>query len=176
MNANENNPEGKEKFIIHLGTTVLSGSGFISGGVVKLRRDKKQDLLGSAKDFLKAADRCLNGCKLQKGVEMLIVPGAVCASFACELFIKYIILVDKGEYVYGHPLYDLFKKCGKEIQSALIARRPNIVEIFERNNTQFVDVRYHHEEEIVSFRHQELLQTAELLSKFIEERYPNEKI
>jgi len=80
-----------------------------------------------------------------------------------------------GQEVRGHRLANLFKKCSKEIQFALIERKTNILEIFERNNEQFVEARYHHEKESISFRQQELLQTAELLSRFVAEKYPNPK-
>ncbi|MDR4507193.1 MAG: HEPN domain-containing protein [Candidatus Brocadiaceae bacterium] len=136
---------------------------------------RKEDLLDSATSFLKAADRCLSGCKAEEGIEMLTVPGAVCASFSCELFLKYILLVENGEEVRGHNLADLFKKCSKEIQTELIERNTSILAILERNNTQFVEARYHHEKDLISFCQQELLQAAELLSKYVAERYPKSK-
>lgn len=165
-------PQKKDKDFIHLGTFEFSGKGpgNYSGGVVKLYSNPKEDLLESAKSFLKAADRCLNSCKVEDGIEMLTVPGTVCASFSCELFLKYI-LIENGEEPREHRLADLFRKCRKEIQSSLAELRTDILEVLERNNTQFVDVRYHHEVNRISFRPQEMLQVAELLSKFVAERY-----
>lgn len=91
----EDNQEKKAK-IIHLGSFDSSGKtpGSYIGGVAKLFRDPKNDLLDSAKSFLKAADRCLNSCKVEAGTEILMVPGAVCAAFSCELFLKYILLIE----------------------------------------------------------------------------------
>jgi HEPN domain-containing protein len=166
----------KNKNIIHLGSFDFSGKGpgTYSSGVVKLYSKPKEDLLASAESFLKAADRCLNGSKVEEGVDELIIPGTVCASFACELFLKYILLVEKNEKIKVHYLADLFRKCSKETQNALIELRSDILDIFERNNTHFVEARYHHEENVFSFRQQELLQVAEVLSKYITEGYPNE--
>ena len=160
------------KIIAHFGTIQVGGKGpgTYSGGVVKLWATPKQDLLDSATSFLKAADRCLNSCKVEEGVEMLTVPGTVCASLSCELFLKFIILAETGEAVKGHHLLDLFKKCPKDIQFALLERNSGIVDVLERNNSQFVEARYHHEKEIFSFCQPELLQTAELLSEYVAER------
>ena len=175
MSNDENNLKDKSNNIIHLGSFDFAGkgSGSFLGGVVKLYADHKEDLLDSAKSFLKAADRCLNSCKVEDGVEILIVPGAVCASFACELFLKYIIIAESGEKAKGHHLAELFRKCSNDTQLALTELRTDIIEILERNDTQFVEARYQHEKNCISFRQQELVQTAELLSKFITERYQN---
>jgi HEPN domain-containing protein len=177
MNEDKKIPQESNNVIAHFGTFDFTGKGpgTYCGGVVKFRANPKRDLLDSASSFLKAADRCLNGCKVEEGTEMLTVPGAVCASFSCELFLKYILLVENGEEVRGHDLADLFKKCSKEIQTALTERNTSILTILERNNTQFVEARYHHEKESISFCQQELLQAAELLSRFVAERYPNKK-
>jgi HEPN domain-containing protein len=173
MSDNKNSHPEKAKTFIHLGSFDFSGKGpgTYSGGVVKLYSNPRKDLLDSAESFLKAADRCLNGCKVEVGMEMLTVPGAVCASFACELYLKYILLVENGEAARGHRLADLFRKCSKEIQSAVAALRADIVDILQRNTSQFVEIRYHHERECISFCQQELLQVAELLSRFVTDRY-----
>ena len=176
MTDEKNSNKEKSKTFIHLGSFDFSGKGpgTYSGGVVKLYSNPKEDLLASAESFLKAADRCLNGCKVEEGIEELIIPGTVCASFSCELFLKYILIVENDEEVRGHRLADLFRKCSKEVQTALTELRTDILEILERNNEQFVEARYHHEEDIISFRQHELLQTAELLARFVAERYQNE--
>jgi hypothetical protein len=167
MNINEKN---------NLGTFDFSGKGpgTFAGGVAKLHKDEKKDLLDSAESFLKAADRCLNSCRVEEGVEQLIIPGTVCASFSCELFLKYILLIENDKDVTGHGLANLFCKCSADVQTALSDLRADILEIFERNNKQFVEARYHHETDSISFRPQELLQTAELLSGFITKRNQNE--
>ena len=176
MDKDKNKSQEESKVIAHFGTFDLAGKGpgTFCGGVVKLRANPQEDLLDSAMSFLKAADRCLNGCKVEEGIEMLTVPGAVCASFSCELFLKYILLIENGQEARGHSLTDLFGKCSESIQSAIVDRKAGILEIFERNNTQFVEARYHHEKDIVSFRQQELLQAAELLSNYIKEKYKKE--
>ncbi len=172
MTDNNKEQNGPRK-IIHLGSFDFAGkgAGTYSGGVVKLYGKPEEDLLASAESFLKAADRCLSSCKVEAGIEMLTVPGTVCASFSCELFLKYILLKENGEAATGHKLLDLFQKCSAEVQAILIRRRSDILEILERNNSHFVDARYHHENNGFSFRQQELLQTAEIFSKFVRERY-----
>ena len=162
--------------IIHLGTFKVGGKGPGSyvGGVAKLRADPERDLLSAADSFLTAADRCLNSCKHEDGVEMLTVPGAVCASLSCELFLKYVVLKESGSHTKGHKLDELFLECSDEAQTALVDRRADIREVFERNSAQFVGARYHHESEQFSFRQQELLQAAELLSAFVREIFQGE--
>jgi HEPN domain-containing protein len=162
--------------VIHLGTFDFSGKGpgTYSLGVAKLWPDPERDLLSEADSFRKAADRCLNGCKDEVGIEMLTVPGAVCAALSCELFLKYILLKEHCETTKGHKLDELFSKWSAEAQAALMNRRVDIRELFERNRDHFADARYHHERNQYSFRQQELLQTAELLSAFVHERYPDD--
>jgi len=110
MSNKMNSPKKKSKPIIHLGTFKFSGEseGTYSLGVAKLYPDLKKDLLDSAESFLKAADRCLNSCKVEEGIEQLTTPGAVCASFSCELFLKYILLIENGKNAVGHDLANLF--------------------------------------------------------------------
>ena len=147
------------------------GSGVYSCGVVKLSANPEKDLLDTATSFLKAADRCLNGCMVDNGVEMLTVPGTVCASLSCELFLKYILLIETGKKVHVHPLVDLFKKCSEKVKSDLIERNASFLTILERNNRSFEKSRYHHERNTFSFCQTELLQTAELLFDYIKERF-----
>jgi HEPN domain-containing protein len=98
----------------------------------------------------------------------------VCASFSCELFLKYIFLVENGKQAPDtHSLLDLFNQCSKETQSALVEHKTEIPEIFKRNRNQFKDARYHHEKDCISFCQQELMQTAEVLSRFVKSKYPN---
>lgn len=161
---------------IHLGTFDLGGKGpgTYLGGVVKLRADPDRDLLDQAESFRKAADRCLNSCNVEDGVEILTVPGAVCAALSCELFLKYVVLKERGAQTKGHRLDELFLEWSSEAQTALLDQRVDVREVFERNNEHFVGARYHHETDCFSFRQQELLQTAELLSAFTHERFPDE--
>ena len=175
MDNFKNKSEEDSKLIAHFGKFDFSGKGpgTFCDGMVKRSANPQEDLLDSANSFLKAADRCLNGCKVEEGVEILIVPGTVCASLSCELFLKYILLIESGQEAKIHSLGDLFKKCSKEIQSDLIERKASILSILARNNSKFVKARYHHEEDILSFCHSELLQTAEMLSTYVTEKYPH---
>ena len=163
-------PEGA----IHLGTFNLAGKepGTYTAGVFKLYGDPEKDLLGSADSFRQAADRCLNGCKVEPGVEMLTVPAAVCAAFAVELYLKYIHLAETGKRPpKGHKLVALFCACSAEVQEALRKARPDLASVLARNDEHFVAARYHHETGQFSFRQQELLQLAESFSEFIRNRY-----
>jgi HEPN domain-containing protein len=171
--TDNNKYQNEPQKIIHLGSFDFAGKGpgTYSGGVVKLYGKPEEDLLDSAESFLRAADRCLNSCKVEAGVEMLTVPGTVCASFSCELFLKYILLRENSEATTGHKLLDLFQKCSTGVQTSLRERKPDILEILERNNSHFVEARYHYENNGFSFRQQELLQTAEILSRFVRENY-----
>lgn len=170
----KDDPGKKPETIIHLGTVSLGGKGPGSyvAGVVKLRNEPKEDLLASAESFRKAAERCLNGGKIESGIQMLTVPGAVCAAFAIELYLKYALFEESGNPPpKGHKLSQLFASLTSEVQSILSKLRPDIVDVLKRNDEQFKEARYHHEFEQFSFRETELLQLAECLSKFVRERY-----
>jgi HEPN domain-containing protein len=173
MDKDENIENNTPKKIVSLGYFDFAGKGpgTYSCGVVKLNGNREKDLLDSAESFLKAADRCLNGLKIETGIEILTNPGTVCAALSCELFLKYILIKEKGKAVTGHKLDVLFKKCNTELQALLIERKPEILEILERNREQFLDARYHHENNEFSFREQEVFQTAEFFSKFVREKY-----
>ena len=166
-------PQNTNLKVLPFGTFDFGGKGpgTYLGGSIKISSDQEEDLLASAESFLKAADRCLNSCKDSPGIEILTVPGAVCASLSCELFLKYIILIETGKNFKKHELIHLFRLCSAEVRDALTKRRSDIHAIFESNNTYFVDARYHHEESQFCFRQQELLQTAELLSGFVRDEF-----
>jgi hypothetical protein len=166
---NQNLPPGT----IHLGTFNLSGKGpgTFAGGVVKLWNEPVRDLFHNALSFQKAAARCLNDCKVEPGIEMLTIPGTVCAAFACELFLKFIHLLESGAHPTGHDLFNLFDGLSEPVRASLVERRPDIEEVLERNRSHFLDARYHHEVDLFSFRQQELLQLADSLSMCIQDRY-----
>jgi hypothetical protein len=166
-------PPGIPPGSIHLGSFNFAGKGpgTFMGGVVKLVSKPDEDLLDAASSFYKAADRCLNGNKVEPGIELLTVPGAVCAAFACELFLKYIVLRETGKHPRGHKLDDLFQECSAQSRDQLASACPEILQVLQRNSTQFVQARYHHEQDLFSFRQQELLQTAEVLSVFVRTRF-----
>ena len=171
MSDTPNRPEGLPPGAIHLGTFTATGEGQFVSGVAKLWNDPESDLLETAESFLKAADRCLTGCKVEPGVEMLTVPGAVCAALACELYLKFIHLKESGKHPHGHDLVALFTSLDQSVRAVLVERRADIEEVLCRNRSHFVDARYHHELAQFSFRQQELLQLAESLSRFVQDRY-----
>lgn len=148
------------------------GPGSYIGGVFKLRGDLDKDLRSTALEFMKAADRCLNGNKEEEGVELLTVPGAVCAAFACELLLKLVLLRETGQHPRGHQLEILFGKCSEDFRLVMEQKLPGISELFVRNSTQFVDGRYHFEQHQFSFRQAELLLAAQLLTECAAERFP----
>jgi len=158
---------------IPLGTFNFAGKGpgTYLGGVVKIIGKPDADLLDAANSFLKAADRCLNGNRVEQGVELLIVPGAVCAAFSCELFLKYIVMRETGQAPRRHALDDLFQKCSAQSRDELARECPDILQMLQRNSEQFVEARYHHEEALFSFRQQEMLQIAEMLSRFVRSKF-----
>lgn len=137
----------------------------------KLFGEPAEDLLGSAVGFCKAASRCLNGLREEPGVEILIVPGSVCAALSCELFLKYIVLREKGAHSHGHNLEKLLQECSADCQAELAAKIPNIGVVLSRNNDHFVEARYHHEHSVFVYRQAELLQTAEALHAFVVGRF-----
>jgi len=126
-------PDGSEPGLIHLGTFTASGSGKFVAGVAKLWSGPEVDLLDAADSFCKAADRCLASCKVETGVEMLTVPGAVCAAFACELYLKYIHLKESGRHPRGHDLHGLFTRLSESVRAALVECRADVEEVLHRN-------------------------------------------
>jgi HEPN domain-containing protein len=164
-------PEGLPPGAIHLGTFTAVGPGQFVSGVLKLSNDPEADLLNTANSFRMAADRCLTSCKVMPGVEMLTVPGAVCAALASELYLKLIHLKESGHSSHGHDLVELFTSLGESTRAALVEIRSDIEEVLERNRSHFTGARYHHEVAQFSFRQQELLQLAESLSAWVQARY-----
>lgn len=171
MSEQPQHPDKQLRHSISLGTFEVRGTGEFSGGVVKLWNDPAKDLLEAATNFLSAADRCLNGNRIESGVTILTVPGAVCAAFSCELYLKYIVFMETGKHIRGHKLELLFKECSDRSQQSLIERRNDIFEVIQRNSDHFVKARYAHEEDIFSFRQQELLQIAETLSGYVKDHF-----
>lgn len=170
----DDQPEPPKPTIIHLGMMRAGdkGPGTYIGGVFKLRGDLGQDLRSAALDFVKAADRCLNANKEEAGVELLTVPGVVCAAFACELLLKFVLLRETSQHPRGHHLETLFRKCSEDFRLVMEQRLPGISELFVRNSTQFVDGRYHFEQPQFSFRQAELLLAAKSLTECVAARFP----
>lgn len=169
----DDQPDPPKPTIIHLGMMRAgdNGPGTYTGGVVKLSNDPEEELLATAHSFREAADRCLTGCKVVPDIEMLPVPGAVCAALACELYLKFIHLKESGYSRRGHDLLELYTNLGDLTWKALIELRPDIEEVLTRNRFHFTNARYHHELLQFSFRQQELLQLAEGLGVWIQARY-----
>lgn len=156
---------------IHLGTFSVTGPGEFVGGVVKLSNDPEQDLLATADSFVEAAARCLTSCRVVPGVEMLTVPGAVCAALACELYLKFVHLKEFGHSPHGHDLLELFTTLGDSTRNALAECKSDLEEVLRRNRFHFTSARYHHEVAQFSFRQQELLQLAESFRAWVQARY-----
>ena len=163
--------EGFPPGAIHLGTFTAEGPGHFVSGVLKLSNDPEADLLDTANSFRMAADRCLTSCKVVPGVEMLTVPGTVCAALACELYLKFIHVKESGHSPRGHDLVELFTSLGGSTRTELAELRSDIEQVLQRNRSHFTGARYHHEVAQFSFRQQELLQLAESLSAWVQVRY-----
>lgn len=164
-----------EDLIVHLGTIRAGhkGPGAYIGGVFKLKGDLDRDLRSTALEFVRAADRCLNGGKDEPGIEHLTVPGMVCAAFACELLLKFVLLRETGDHPRGHRLDVLFGHCSESFRDAMERKFPGALGMFVRNSTQFVDGRYHFEQDQFSFRQSEMLLAAETLRDCVEARFPD---
>jgi len=171
MSDQPKRPPGVPPNAIHLGTLTFKGSGQFSSGVLKLWNDPEEDLFDTARSFYQAADRCLTGNRIVPGIDMLTVPGAVCAALACELFLKFAHLKESGQTPRGHDLLDLFTSLPELAQKGLVTHRADVAEVLERNRAHFADARYHHEHEQFSFRQQELLEVAETLNRWTEKTY-----
>lgn len=172
LNMSKNKDSDYKDKIIHLGSIDFTGksSGVYSWGVAKLWKNYGQDLLESANSFLKAASRCINDGNGEDGEEVLLVPAEVCASFACELYLKYIIHKETGKEPKGHELLVLYNQLNEEHKLKISKHREDLIEFLERNNKQFVEARYHHENGPFGFRYQEIIQFAIYLSNYIAER------
>lgn len=168
----ETPPTPSDPRIIHLGMLRAEGPGTFVSGVFKLRGDPAKDLLESANDFTEAADRCLTAHRVEQGVSQLVVPGTVCAAFACELFLKYIVLRETGQHPRGHDLAELLGQLKELTRNSLSAQHPDVAEVLGRNADHFRDGRYHFELAQFSFRQAELLQTAKDLREFVAKTFP----
>ncbi len=134
-------PEGLPPGAIHLGTFTAVRPGQFVSRVLKLSNDPEADLLDTANSFRMAADRCLTSCKVVPGVEMLTVPGAVCAALACELYLKFIHLKESGHFPHGHDLVELFTGLGESTCAALAELRSDIEQVLQRNRSHFTGAR-----------------------------------
>ena len=159
---------------IHLGTVAAgaSGDGAYVGGVLKIRGTPAEDCYDTALEFLGAAQRCLNGNKITDGIPLLVVPGAVCATFACEMFLKYLVLRTGAKPQKWHNLLALFQDLSADTQNAITASIPSAVEVLTRNSLLFVEGRYHFEQPQFAFRHAEMLMLATALHKFCSDKFP----
>ena len=164
-----------DDIVVSFGTTNLSGKGLgsYSGGVVKLWKEYSDDLYISACQFHAAAKLCLNGNVIEEKIPIYLVPGVVCAAFACELALKWLIHRATGSEVKGHFLNELFDKLGDIDKAAIKAATRNLDQFLSNNKNLFVDARYHHEKSIFAFREQEILQFSDFLMSYIESLHHN---
>lgn len=163
-----------DKIILDFGATDLAdkGPGQYSGGTIKIQKDYATDTLSSARQFLEVARTCLNDNKIEKGQRSIqLVPGVVCAAFSCELSMKWLIHRHTGSEVKGHLLDELFENLAELDQNNLKKMISNFNEFVIRNRKMFIDARYHHEQNMFSFREQEILYFANQLISYIESQY-----
>ncbi|MBN2287648.1 MAG: HEPN domain-containing protein [Tissierellales bacterium] len=124
----------------------------------------ESDMYKVALDFLSGADKCLNGCIIDKENPMLLWSGVVCASFCIELFLKLIVFRQSGRKLKGHDLEKLFSELTKE-SSENIERKTAPSNIFQKIlksvALNFVNVRYEFEEDkLIQFQENFLLRMA----------------
>ena len=109
-----------------------------------------------ANNFKNAAERCDEMRPLPNGtVEWLPIPYCVNASFACELYLKFILDAEKIERGKTHYLNDLFYLLPNKIQDDVKKRVENDFKKMNENvgfetclmksGKMFVDWRYLHE-------------------------------
>ncbi|ACF12235.1 hypothetical protein Cpar_1843 [Chlorobaculum parvum NCIB 8327] len=157
---------------IHLGTVDLAGKGpgTFSMGTFKLSKDYRIDIFSSARQFLAAAEFCLNNGEIIEGKPMLLVPGVVCAAFACELCLKWLIYNETEEEVKGHRLTELYGLLSQDMQNHISAFQSAFSDFLQRNDDVFIKARYHHESELFAFRETEILQFAQFLVSTMESK------
>lgn len=160
----------EEKIILSFGTTDFSGKGpgSYSGGVIKLWKDYSADVLSSARQFQTAAKICLNDNKIEEGKTIQLVPGVVCAAFACELALKWLIHRASGTEAKGHCLDKLYEKLGDDAKANIRNFTNDFDQFIDRNKNLFVEARYHHEESVFAFREQEIIGFAHYLIAYID--------
>lgn len=160
----------ENNIIVHFGTTDLSGKGpgSHSGGVVKLGENYSADVLTSAKQFNATAKICLNNNKIEDDKPIYLVPGVVCAVFACELALKWLIFRSTGSGAWGHHLDELYGKLGAKDKEYIRLFTQEFDKFMSRNRNLFREARYHHEVSIFAFREQEILQFSDYLLSYIE--------
>lgn len=112
-------------------------------------------------DFQKAAERCLNMEETgtlhiidEQGMQILPAPAVVNAAFACEMFLKALILRSGQQYPTnrnGHNLKFLFDMLPETIKSKVchccIPNDPEaenkFISFLSRHSKDFVDIRYY---------------------------------
>lgn len=73
----------------------------------------------TATAFLEAYRRCsLQRHPIDEGQEGMFLPALICAAFAAEVGLKALLLQD-GELVTGHDLYDLFDRLSPELKESI---------------------------------------------------------
>lgn len=110
-----------------------------------------------AEDFKKAAYRTSGNLGEQDSI--LLFPTLMCISFSCELYLKYILLLEMQEPKIkdlkdlGHNIDDLFKKISLEIKTEILSHMDSTVAFDENISTmsnKFIESRYEYEYEKIS--------------------------
>ena len=122
----------------------------------------------SAKQFNAIAKICLNNNRIEDDKPIYIVPGVVCAAFACELALKWLIFRSSGTEVRGHYLDKLYAMLGAKDKDKIRLFTQEFDQFMSRNMNLFIEARYHHEVSIFAFREQEILQFSDYLLSYIE--------
>jgi hypothetical protein len=158
--------------IIHLGMVDLAGKGpgSFSVGTFKLSNDYSSDIFSSARQFLAAAELCLNNGENIEGKLTLLVPGVVCAAFACELSLKWLIYHETQKEERGHRLKELYDLLSQEMRDQISKFQSDFSGFLQRNDEVFITARYHHEFDIFAFRETEILQFAQFMVSIMESR------
>lgn len=107
-----------------------------------------------------------------KDIKMYI-PFAVNATFACELYIKYIMAKENGQYEKGHDIYKLFLKLASPTQSFIenSYKQKCTVDLFKtlkEEGSNFVDWRYAFENTDISVCHTFWIKFSSVLKNYAE--------
>lgn len=112
----------------------------------------KATLLGEADGFLMAGKSLKDYKDGVRFFRNFVSPCIVNLSFACELYLKYLIMTQNGEkQVTGHKLQDLFntltEDMQKEIESDYNKNKSilSFTDCIQIHNDAFVDIRYLYE-------------------------------
>lgn len=129
-----------------------------------------KQMLGTARAFLKAANKCNEPSYKEIGwAHPLLVPIVVNISFACELFLKTLLKINDLPLIGGHDLSKLFCSLPKTIQNEIIGSDDGKEFAFhlKQNSCLFEEWRYIYECQLGSINLDFLFSFAEKMSCLI---------